>query len=104
MADRKCARGLITLLFAVVTIGTTLVLLVSALVGSGDALAEKRFQQGKEVLSLLLGVVATTLDYYDVSLAELVEQAIQLRAMPVAITDILVEDPPCSRRFLRVPS
>jgi len=33
MADREYARGLITLLFAVATIGTTLVLIVSALVG-----------------------------------------------------------------------
>jgi hypothetical protein len=33
MADRKYACGLITLLFAVVTIGSTLVLIVSALVG-----------------------------------------------------------------------
>jgi hypothetical protein len=31
-ADRESARGLITLLFAVATIGTTLVLIVSALV------------------------------------------------------------------------
>ncbi len=64
MADREYARGLITFLFAVVTIGTALVLVVSALVGSGDALEDKRFQQGKEVLSLLLGVFGTILGYY----------------------------------------
>jgi hypothetical protein len=64
MADREYARGLITFLFAVVTIGIALVLVVSALLGGGDAVEEKRFQQGKEVLSLLLGVFGTILGYY----------------------------------------
>jgi hypothetical protein len=64
MADREYARGLITFLFAVVTIGTALVLVVSALLGSSDHLQEKRFQQGKEVLSLLLGVFGTILGFY----------------------------------------
>jgi len=64
MANREYARGLITFLFAVVTIGTALVLVVSALVGSSSEREEKRFQQGKEVLSLLLGVFGTIIGYY----------------------------------------
>ncbi len=64
MADREYARGLITFLFALVTIGTALVLIVSALVGSGDEMSEKQFQHGKEVFSLLLGVFGTIVGYY----------------------------------------
>jgi uncharacterized membrane protein len=43
------ARGLITYLFAVVTIGTAVVLVVSALTGTEDEVHEKRFQRGKEI-------------------------------------------------------
>ena len=64
MADRQYARGLITFLFALVTIGTALVLIVSALIGRGDEFHQKQFQQGKEVLSLLLGVFGTIIGYY----------------------------------------
>jgi hypothetical protein len=64
MADREYARGLITFLFAVVTIGTALVLVVSALMGQGDVASERQFQHGKEILSLLLGVFGTIVGYY----------------------------------------
>jgi hypothetical protein len=64
MGDREYARGLITFLFAVVTIGTALVLVVSALIGAGDDMSEKQFQHGKEVFSLLLGVFGTIVGYY----------------------------------------
>jgi hypothetical protein len=64
MADREYARGLITFLFAVVTIGTALVLIVSALIGSEDSISEKQFQHGKEVFSLLLGVFGTIVGFY----------------------------------------
>ena len=58
------ARGLITYLFAVVTIGTTVVLFVFVLTNPDDPLAEMRFQRGKEVLSLLLGVFGTIVGFY----------------------------------------
>ena len=59
MADPEIARGLITLLFAIVTIGTALVLVVSALISLDDSTSEKQFQHGKEMFSLLLGVFGT---------------------------------------------
>jgi hypothetical protein len=64
MASPEYARGLITFLFAVMTIGTALVLVVSALIGSDNVASEKQFQHGKEVFSLLLGVFGTVLGYY----------------------------------------
>jgi hypothetical protein len=54
------ARGLITYLFAVVTIGTAVVLVLSALLGT----SKERFDHGKEVLGLLLGVFGTIVGFY----------------------------------------
>jgi len=64
MSRTEFARGLITYLFAIVTIGTAVVLVVSALTGDGTERDKARFGQGKEVLSLLLGVFGTIVGYY----------------------------------------
>jgi hypothetical protein len=56
------ARGLITYLFALVTIGTAVCLVVSALIGGENI--EKRFEQGKDILGLLLGVFGTIVGFY----------------------------------------
>lgn len=64
MSNIGFARGLITYLFAVVTIGTAVVLVVSALTGTESDAHEKRFQRGKEILSLLLGVFGTIVGFY----------------------------------------
>jgi len=58
------ARGLITYLFAVVTIGTAVVLVVSALMNEPSEQEEKKCQRWKEILSLLLGVFGTIVGYY----------------------------------------
>jgi UDP-N-acetylglucosamine enolpyruvyl transferase len=50
-------------MFAVVTIGTAVVLVLSALLGKGGT-NEKQFEQGKEILSLLLGVFGTIIGFY----------------------------------------
>src|SRR5262245_18714593 len=66
MGRADFARGLITYLFAIVTICIAVALLLSAVVGAteeGDA-TEKRFQRGKEILSLLLGVFGTIVGFY----------------------------------------
>ena len=64
MSRPEYARGLITFLFAVVTIGSALLLIVAGLIGAGDEVSERKFQRGKEVLSLLLGVFGTIVGYY----------------------------------------
>jgi hypothetical protein len=58
------ARGLITYLFAIVTIGTAVLLVVSGLTAPGDQHADRRFERGKEILSLLLGVFGTIIGFY----------------------------------------
>jgi hypothetical protein len=65
MAKADFARGLITYLFAVVTIGCAVALILHALVATeAEDVHEKRFQRGKEVLSLLLGLFGTIVGFY----------------------------------------
>jgi hypothetical protein len=62
LADTKYARGLITYLFAIGTIGSVVVLIVAALSGSGPA--GERFNRAKEVFSLLIGLFGTIIGFY----------------------------------------
>src|SRR5258708_17466357 len=64
MGQVEFARGLITYLFAVVTIGTAVVLVVSALTTEETPAHERRFERGKEILALLLGVFGTIVGFY----------------------------------------
>jgi len=64
MADSRFARGLITYLFATVTIGTAILLIVAALTAPVTKQEERRFERGKEVLSLLLGLFGTIVGFY----------------------------------------
>ena len=76
LAKLDFARGLITYLFAVVTIGTAVALVVSALTSEASEEMEKRFQRGKEILSLLLGLFGTIVGFYfasDISGREQIE-------------------------------
>lgn len=57
------ARGLITFLVAVITVTIALVLTLSTVVSDSDE-REKRFQQGKEVLTALIGVLGTIVGFY----------------------------------------
>lgn len=63
MSEIGFARGLITYLFAVATMGTAIVLIVYALT-SPRRDSDPRFENGKEILSLLLGVFGTIVGFY----------------------------------------
>ena len=63
MSDSAFARGLITYLFAVVTVGTAVVVVVYSLTSASGA-EDKQFERGKDVLSLLLGVFGTIVGFY----------------------------------------
>jgi len=62
MGEPKFARGIITYLFAVTTIGTAVVLMVAALTGGQEM--DTNFNRGKDILSLLLGVFGTIVGFY----------------------------------------
>lgn len=55
-------RGMITLLISVVTVGIALILVLSTIVSQN--FEEKRFSQGKEILTALLGVLGTIVGFY----------------------------------------
>jgi hypothetical protein len=58
------ARGLITYLFAVGTIGGVVVLILAALTSPPGDTAKENFARAKEVLSLLLGIFGTIIGFY----------------------------------------
>jgi hypothetical protein len=60
MAQPDFARGLITYLFTIVTIGTAIVLILYGLTGG----RKEEFDRGKEILGLLLGVFGTMVGFY----------------------------------------
>jgi hypothetical protein len=62
MAQPDFARGVITYLFTVVTIGTAILLIISGLTGGHES--KERFDRGKEILGLLLGVFGTMVGFY----------------------------------------
>ena len=61
MGDKDYARGLITYLFAVVTIGTAAILGLSALT---LPVSKEQFSEAKEILSLMLGIFGAIVGYY----------------------------------------
>ena len=82
MGKASFARGLITYLFAVVTIGTAVVLVLSALLGSEKV----NFDHGKEVLGLLLGVFGTMVGFYFASELSQSEIQGQLNVSPILVS------------------
>jgi glycerol uptake facilitator-like aquaporin len=63
LSTTEVARGLITFLIAVATVGIALILTVYA-VSTQDAKAKENFALAKEVLSLLIGVLGTIVGFY----------------------------------------
>jgi hypothetical protein len=62
MSKSEYARGLISYLFAIVTIGIAVALVLSAL--TAQIAFDEKFQKAKEVLALLLGVFGTIIGFY----------------------------------------
>ncbi|MFL6303231.1 MAG: PASTA domain-containing protein [Candidatus Sulfotelmatobacter sp.] len=64
LADKERARGLITFLIAITVVGVAIILSISTLIlASGDE-GDKRFDRGKQVLSVLIGVLGTIVGFY----------------------------------------
>jgi hypothetical protein len=64
LANKEVARGLITFLIAIATVGIAIILAISTLVlTEGDA-GDKRFDRGKQVLGVLIGVLGTIVGFY----------------------------------------
>ena len=88
MAKIEFARGLITYLFAVVTIGTAVVLLVFVLTTPETGQTDQRFEHGKEILSLLLGVFGAIVGFYFGSEVSRGKEDRTIRIAPLKLTGI----------------
>jgi len=64
LADKTVARGLITFLITFTTIGIAIILAISTLYADGNDAGEKRFDQGKQVLGVLIGILGTIVGFY----------------------------------------
>jgi hypothetical protein len=64
LAEQGVARGLITFLIAITTVGIAIMLVLSTIVSEETADAEKRFDNGKQVLTALIGVLGTIVGFY----------------------------------------
>lgn len=63
LADEKIARGLITFLITLATVAIAIILALSAII-SDPSVVKDRFTLGKEVLSILIGVLGTIVGFY----------------------------------------
>jgi len=63
LASISVSRGLITFLITVVTVMIALILVLATVVSNDSDLAQ-RFSQGKEVLTMLIGVLGTIVGFY----------------------------------------
>ncbi|SRR6266436_2432389 len=57
-------RGLITFLIAITTMGIAIMLAISTIFGKGGEEEDKRFDRGKQVLSVLIGLLGTIVGFY----------------------------------------
>lgn len=63
LSESKTARGLITFIFAIGTMGIALLVCLRGLVGSGEP-AKESFYRAKEVLTILVGILGTIVGFY----------------------------------------
>lgn len=62
LSDIRYARGLITYIFAVGTIGAVIVLILAALLGKGTT--DEKFGRAKDILTVLIGIFGTIIGFY----------------------------------------
>lgn len=64
LSNKEAARGMITFVVSVVTVAIGLFLVVGAAFMSGSKDLEKRFAFGKDVFTVLIGVLGTVMGFY----------------------------------------
>jgi len=64
LANKEVARGLITFLIAITTVGIAVILALSTVILKGGEEDDKRFDRGKQVLSTLIGLLGTIVGFY----------------------------------------
>jgi hypothetical protein len=97
LADHEIARGVITYLVAVATVAIATVLVMAAILGGGKDF-ERKFAMGKEVLTLLIGVLGTIIGFYYGSSTQKAEAA-RSAAVEVAPVKLTPETPSIGGTF-----
>ncbi|MEZ4733759.1 MAG: hypothetical protein R3E79_42220 [Caldilineaceae bacterium] len=87
LAHTEFARGLITFLFAIGTIGLAFVLALSVLTHGNDEESEARFERGKEVLTIFIGILGTIIGFYFGSLTNPGESLGTVELIPPQISN-----------------
>lgn len=64
LPDMEFARGIITLVFVLFTIGFAAIVLIQGLFLSDPAQEDRRFSRGREILGLFIGIVGTIVGFY----------------------------------------
>jgi hypothetical protein len=84
LSKPEVARGIITFLVAAGTVSLAVLLVMAAIMSSGSKDLEHRFAFGKEVLTLLIGILGTIVGFYYGSANE---NATTLTLSPVALSE-----------------
>ncbi|HRW10478.1 MAG TPA: hypothetical protein P5121_35480, partial [Caldilineaceae bacterium] len=64
LSDPQFARGLITFIVAFAAVSIAVILTLYAVLGDNDKQQEDRFNRGKEVLTIFIGVLGTIVGFY----------------------------------------
>lgn len=84
LSKPEVARGVITFLVAAGTVSLAVLLVMAAIMSSGSQQMGERFAFGKEVLTLLIGILGTIVGFYYGSAKE---EAAALTLSPVALSE-----------------
>jgi uncharacterized membrane protein YfcA len=84
LASQDAARGLITFLIVVSASALFIILGVSTIVESDTPDADKRFDRGRQILTMLVGILGTIVGFYYGS-------AVNSAAVPMKIPDLKVD-------------
>lgn len=85
LSDKEVARGLITFLIAITTVGIGVILAISTLFGKDGDGEDKRFDRGKQVLSTLIGVLGTIVGFYFGAVTETKASTTQPQELALAL-------------------
>jgi hypothetical protein len=90
LANQDIARGLITFLITATAAALFVIMAISTIVGSDGTDADKRFDRGKQILTMLVGILGTIVGFY-------FGTAVSSSQPPMKVNDMKVEPPQAAK-------
>ena len=93
LPDMEFARGIITMVFVIFTIGFAAIVLIHGLFFSDVDKEDRRFSRGREILGLFIGIVGTIVGFYFGSAEKLTAKfdiAVQAQRQPAPSKVVVV--------------